>query len=379
MNIRTDIPHGNAAALWIDERSNPIRIEFTAAPNGGSEALWFSFRLEHAELGNESKDVLIVFKYFETVLGGHKSETKKHSITYRNENDSWKRSAPGKEETGRDGQLSLVWLLRVRGNSTDFALTYPYGRNELREFLSRQEEYFFNEDHIGLTQKNRELSRLSNNYGSSKQELKGIYFIARQHSGETPGSWALEGFLKRFGHPDAKDRFTLWGIPFADLDGVEEGDYGKDNFPHDLNRAWGNPPMRHETLVIMRDIQRWRERCSPCVSIDFHAPSVLENDGVYTFVPKNKDGTVHESSQVLAGRVAEAFAGSGLGAENFVRKADYPSRWPMPNFTEYSITVHGISSLSFEFPYSYSSEKLLLPDDYRRAGAIIAESLINQY
>ena len=46
---------------------------------------------------------------------------------------------------------------------------------------------------------------------------------------------------------------------FMYLDDVLSGAYGKDPFPHDLNRAWGDPPMRHETLVMRHDIRRWAE------------------------------------------------------------------------------------------------------------------------
>lgn len=132
-----------------------------------------------------------------------------------------------------------------------------------------------------MSQNGNPLIRISNNYGKINGKKLGFYFIARQHSGETPGSWVLDGLLKYLAKMNCRD-ILVWEIPLSNIDGVLQGDYGNDNFPYDLNRAWRDPPMRHETLVFQRDINnRWKSRCKPTLILDFHAPGGTETDGAY--------------------------------------------------------------------------------------------------
>ena len=44
----------------------------------------------------------------------------------------------------------------------------------------------------------------------------------------------------------------------------------------DLNRAWTSPAMRHEVLVLQRDLERWARRCRPVAVVDLHAPGGTE-------------------------------------------------------------------------------------------------------
>ena len=108
---------------------------------------------------------------------------------------------------------------------------------------------FWRVDTIGVSQGGRPLLRLSNDYGRPKGERPGVFLMARQHSGEVSGAWVLDGVLRRFAEL-GEAAPLVWAIPLANIDSVEQGDYGKDNFPYDMNRAWGKLPMRHETLVL---------------------------------------------------------------------------------------------------------------------------------
>jgi two-component system NtrC family sensor kinase len=53
-------------------------------------------------------------------------------------------------------------------------------------------------DTIGLSQDGRDIVRLANTYGKVGENKSGLYFLARQHCGETPGSWVLDGALEQF-------------------------------------------------------------------------------------------------------------------------------------------------------------------------------------
>lgn len=375
MKIRKDIQFGNLCAYSVNEEASPAVIEFAADPHGGPESMWFCFRLE-GTAADENKKIRLVFKFFQNVLGGSQ-ENGVLSIVSKRKDGNWERLGAGKREISDDGQATLVWNVNFVSEYMDFALCYPYGPDELSALLEKSCGYW-KADSAGVSQGGRELIRLSNSYGDIGGAKKGIYVIARQHSGETPGSWGLQGFLDHFAKSGNKD-FVVWSVPLSNIDGVVNGDYGKDNFPYDLNRAWGYPPMRHETQVIMRDMKRWAERCKPLVSIDFHAPGACENYGIYSFVPKNIQGELDPASVALAEKIHKTLESSGLASSDFIKCANYKSRWETPNFTRFSLHDMNLASLSFEFPYSFAGKKELSKEDYMSAGAAIAEAIIKNY
>jgi hypothetical protein len=163
------------------------------------------------------------------------------------------------------------------------------------------------------------------------------------------------------------------------VDGVEGGDYGKDNFPYDLNRAWGRPPMRHETLVLQRDIHRWQARCRPVLAIDFHAPGACETGGIYCYVPGQAQyPDLHQSVLAWTSAIKAALVPYRYAAETFERVADYPSRWETPNFSRHFWSQYGICSFGLETPYALVGDLVLTRERYREAGARIAQGVVSR-
>jgi hypothetical protein len=175
-----------------------------------------------------------------------------------------------------------------------------------------------------------------------------------------------------------KNAPLIWAVPLSNIDGVEQGDYGKDNFPYDLNRAWGSVPMRHETLVIQRDVQRWKSRCRPVLGIDFHAPGASEADGIYFYIPNPEKYPEHHKTALLwtdsiAGGLTPKFASKSFG-----RVAKYASRWETPTFAAYCCNVPGMCGASMETPYALAGDTLLTAELYQEAGRRMAESIVRK-
>lgn len=376
MKINKDIPFGNLCSYSVNNETSPAVVEFAADPHGGPESMWFCFRLEKTE-ESEKRKVRLVFKFFQNVLGGGGKDGSV-SIVARKGTCGWERLGLGKRQISADGQVSLIWDLDFASEYMDFALCYPYGKDDI-EMLLKKSEGYWKSDSIGVSQGGREIMRLSNSYGSAEEKKPGIYLIARQHSGETPGSWGLHGFLDYFAKSGNKD-FLIWSVPLSNIDGVMNGDYGKDNFPYDLNRAWGSPPMRHETKVIKTDMNRWAGRCKPFLSLDFHAPGICEFSGIYSFVARNLKKERDKASSELSQTIHEKLKGMDLASQEFIlRSTDYKSRWETPHFTEFSLNDMNLISLSFEFSYSFAGKKELQREDYMAAGTAIAESIVEKY
>ncbi|MBI5821482.1 MAG: hypothetical protein HZA88_21145 [Verrucomicrobia bacterium] len=370
--VRTDIPFGNAANVRVQKDGAVTEVRFTPDPHGGPECLWFCFRVcrPHSN-GSALGQVRLVLECPETMLGGGRPAD--FRPVFRPADGDWERTgAPDLIELP-DGRRQAAWVLNVAKASLDFAFAFPYGRDEV-DRLVKQTGRYWRVDTLGVSQGGRPLLRLSNDYGVAKGDRPGLYLMARQHSGEVSGSWVLDGVLRRFAElGDAAP--LVWAVPLANIDGVEQGDYGKDNFPYDLNRAWGNPPMRHETLVLQQDMRRWSRRCRPLAGFDFHAPGASDADGVFAFV-HNSEGLPEVTKQApLWAGVAGESLGSEFASAKFVRSGDYNSRWNTPRFTGFCQEGMKIPGVSFETPYGVIHKTVMTREKYQEVGRRIADAL----
>jgi len=372
MSIRVDanVPYGNVCDASVTDWDGGTEVAFTAHPHGGPECLWFCFRLS----GDATGAVRLVLKHMRTMLGGSVPEAVRPVV--RPANGDWSRLGPGRGEEHPDGQLDVTWIVEPFQGYLDVAFCYPYGREEV-DALVRETQPYWRADAIGVSQGGRPIIRLSNRYGAKETQRPGLFVVARQHSGETPGSWVLDGFLRKLaalgeGAP------LVWAVPLANIDGVESGDYGKDNFPYDLNRAWGTPPMRHENLVLKADLAQWKARCRPALVLDFHAPGGCETNGIYAYLPRpSGDHDQHDAEATRWADVLKGSLGPEYAAEPFGRVPDYPSRWGTPALTECAAREHHVCALAIETPYACIGDHVLTRDDYRSAGARIAAGIVS--
>ncbi len=339
-------------------------FSFAADPHGGPETLWFCFRLRHEDkAAGPLGKVRLVLKHIENMLGARAPE--RIWPVARQADGDWFRLPPGQPDALPDGRCRATWTVDVTSSYVDIAACYPYGMPEV-ETLARDTAGYWQIDTIGVSQAGRPLVRLSNAPGAVDSDRPGLYLIARQHSAETPGSWVLDGVLRECAFIGDKAPL-IWAVPLTNIDGIEQGDYGKDNFPYDLNRAWGGPPMRHEVQVFQADIQRWRKRCRPVLGIDFHAPGLCEAEGCYAYLPNPRPWqAISEASRQWAEWIAESLT-ADYAAPSFPRVINYASRWETPSFSSYMASL-GICCLSPETPYGATAKGLLAPEDYRHIG-----------
>ena len=112
-----------------------------------------------------------------------------------------------------------------------------------------------------------------------------IIASARQHSGESPGSYVLEGFIKGyFGTSEEARRLrketVLLVLPLVNLDGVEMGRYGKNAPPEDFNRAWSSASCRGEIKDFLGFLENLLKTYKPGFFVDFHSPQ----PGGYSYI-----------------------------------------------------------------------------------------------
>ncbi len=192
LKVDTNIPYGNACDISITESAGMAEVHFAACPHGGPECLWFCFRLtQFAPVAGQK--VKLVLKHSYNMLGGSNPLNMRPVVQYAGMD--WERLGAPAIENLPDGCNLAVWLIDAPEVSLDVAYCYPYGRPEISALLSETHGHW-RADTIGVSQGSRPLTRLSNDYGILGGQRPGIYLLSRQHSGETPGSWTLDGFLR---------------------------------------------------------------------------------------------------------------------------------------------------------------------------------------
>jgi len=375
ISVDLSVPCANAGGIEVREREGEVEVVFSPHPHGGPECLWFCFRvMRRGEAGGSptpGAGLCLRLRNLGNMLGGRSAGLMRPVL--RDAGGDWERLGPGRDDDHPDGRRDGLWRVPLPERHLDVAFCYPYGTPEV-EALLRDAAGALRADAIGLSPAGRALLRLSNDYGEAGGVRPGVFAVARQHSGETPGSWVLDGFLRRIAAL-GREAPLVWAAPLANVDGVEQGDYGKDNFPYDLNRAWGRPPMRHETLVIQRDMARWAGRCRPGLCLDFHAPGACETGGIYMYLPD--PGRFAQASRLAAPWVEPIASALGVefAAAEFGRVASYASRWESPTFTRFAGETLGLPALSLETPYALCGSTVMTRDRYREAGRRLADAV----
>lgn len=288
MHITTDFPGGNGRIVKTERNVDGEKVWFLAEHKQGEpQALWFHFRIERPA-GPKIQCVLVNAHQCLGSMEGWGG----NAPVYRVGNRGWQRVSTGQVKWDEHGVPCYEFALNLSSNdrSVEVAFCYPYQQADLQRILD--ETQVWKTATIGYSAKSRPIFRIYNQLRDDKPK-RGVYVIARQHSGETTGSWVMDGMLRYLASAQGKGTFSdlcWWMVPFTDIDGVEEGYYGKDQYPVDVNRAWTDIPGRPENHVVQQDIKRWEKVCQPLIALDLHAPAHDEK-GFYFKIPKFPNAT----------------------------------------------------------------------------------------
>lgn len=375
LKVNTNIPGGNAADIEILDDGICPEVCFASDPYESPEALWFCFRLVETENGPaRPTKVRLTWKHFDTIRGNADSTACRP--VFQPAGHAWSRLKQGEEKRTPDGRREISWLIPHPAPTTDVAFCFPYGETDVHSLLQRYPNYWQTAS-IGVSQGGRRMARLSNADGTQDGRQPGFYVVARQHAGETPGSWVLDGLLQHLAQI-RKAGYVVWAVPLVDVDGIVRGHYGKDHYPYDLDHAWGQPPMRHETLVIRQDVLRWKARCRPILALDLQAPGACEQDGVYAYVGNETNaplaGEETKWCNVMQNELQAEFA-----APEFKRVANQPTRWNTPGFTTFLRSELGVPALRMDIPYAMAGGNLLTQKSYREIGRRLATGFLRRH
>ncbi len=395
VTIRTDFPGGNGLALEIKELSGLVEVRFVAEPRNCPEAMWFHFRAE----GLAGRALRCVLANPEQTLGGW--DWSRNRPVWRRADHfgdppatgpqalGWARCGPAEKVETPAGRVEWAWDVPPGGASAEIAHCFPYQQADLDTTLAElsaspapgalavAEEPAgpLASTFIGVSQKGRPMVRLYTALPDASRPA--VVLTARNHAGETPGSWVLDGALRHLAlRSDLRQAATWWAYPFVDLDDVVEGSYGKDPWPHDCNRSWGNG-MRAETIAIIADIRRLAAASAGVFLVDLHAPAHQERT---CYVPC-RGWDMDSPMNPIAARFAEAFQSAvseelrspiayvtPSGGGNSRHAGLTTSRWVYE--------ILGQQGLTLEISYQGNDRRDYTIDDYRRLGAVLVETIV---
>jgi hypothetical protein len=118
---------------------------------------------------------------------------------------------------------------------------------------------------------------------------KVVCFSCRHHCCESVAEYVLEGVLKFIEeNEELRKKFTFYILPFVDLDGVENGDQGKNRAPHDHNRDYADGEA--QIYNTTRAWSRFLKDLDFCVGIDIHDPWLWYGINAHTSFVFNEEG-----------------------------------------------------------------------------------------
>ena len=168
---------------------------------------------------------------------------------------------------------SFKWLNSLDDDNT---FTYTFAENETKVYFAHDILYHPERFYEFCNKKSIEVKEFcKSNKGNSVPFItfgngkKTVLLTARHHACEATGNYVLEGVLENL-LADIPEDYNFICIPFADFDGVVNGDQGKQRIPHDHNRDYvkEEPPIYAETKKI-REIT---DNGNVVFGFDFHSP-----------------------------------------------------------------------------------------------------------
>ena len=179
------------------------------------------------------------------------------NVCYSYDNKNWKRIKTSFSKKNK----TLTWKHRSTKKNVYFAYYPPYTTVMKQKMMMKY--------------KNKKGAK-AKTLGKSKVDalilgngpLK-IFIVARQHPGESIGSWMIEGFLKEYfsdvQRKVVEDVFTFYIIPMANPGGVKLGHWYTNKKGQNLNRSW-----RHNKTSETNDIKRLMTEKKALLYLDLH-------------------------------------------------------------------------------------------------------------
>ncbi|WP_375206140.1 M14 family metallopeptidase [Hyphococcus sp.] len=265
LTITSDFDSGNIVCKSAEDPSN---IELEIKPDGKAAFFqWFFYCVEGGEGQN------LVMRLTNADGASYQGGWKDYHAVASYDQEEWFRVAStsfdGRELTIRHApEKDKVW----------YAYFAPYPTSRYRTYIENIKASSVLKDAVlGETLDGQEI-----HYFQAGSGPRQMWVIARQHPGETMGSWWMEGFIERLtddtdeGAKALLEKATLHIVPCMNLDGVKRGHLRTNAAGKDLNRAWRNTTMEESPEVYL--VREKMRETGVDFFLDVHGDEAIPNN-----------------------------------------------------------------------------------------------------
>lgn len=192
--------------------------------------------------------------------------------------------------------LSFTYTFEYDSDSVYFSYSIPYTYTDLKNDIVRLEKDPQRAQYMIINTLCKTLSgiecpvvTITSRENKSQSRKKAVVLTARQHPGETVGSWMMRGALNFLTDPDSeeaailRENFVFKLIPMLNPDGVVNGNYRCSLAGCDLNRRWKHPSKTlHPTIYHTKRLaKQLHEERGVVLFCDMHGHSRKQNVFMY--------------------------------------------------------------------------------------------------
>ncbi len=335
LNISSDFDHGNIDCLDVSDPAN-IRL---AIKKDGLAAFyqWFYFRVD----GAAGQPLAMVIENASGASYVDGWNNYRAAASY--DGEDWFRV-----DTTYDGKALTI---RHTPDKDEIFYAYfaAYPTTRYRAFVEQMKSLsLLQHEVVGET-----LDGQTIDYFRAGDGPKQFWVIARQHPGETMGSWWMEGFLPMLADENdaaarrLRENATVHVVPCMNLDGARRGHLRTNAAGQDLNRAWRYASMEKSPEVYL---VRERMRASGVdFFLDVHGDEAIPNN----FLDQTEGAPSWNDEMAAA---FERFSSLLLKkSKDFQTKDGYPQDKPgeanLDIANNYVADVWGCLSMTLEMPF----------------------------
>ena len=350
---------------------SPSRLQFTASAGSSRRPRWFYFALENCgvpavrcELTNADECL------------GPRQDWRHARPVFSADGRHWERVARTEYVEDSPDAGHFAFTVPIVGFTTYVAYCYPYTTTDLAALLGGlPERQGLRVEELCRTESGRGIPYLK--LGNHRDPAHNVWLLARQHAGETPASFTVEGLIQWFCRLEPPVLESLGDtayhiVPMVDVDGVAMGRYGKDQAPVDFNRDWRDRPVLPEIAALLNAIRKAHEQRPTDLVVDIHAPHHGDQE-CYLFGYGSQEDPELLARQDQFHRALVEVCPPAIG----MRPIDLRVR-PTPEHSARDYLRRALSVPVMTLEVSYHRAQAggyLTPRDYRDFGAAVALAL----
>ena len=301
INFESNFECGNLQLVYLDEMNN-YQLFLHNDTNTTGYSQWFFFRITNVKKNQKINLNIMNFQrkttkysnglkiwYYSTKKNNEKNISWHHTTEKVNyyQNGLY-RYINGKRQYYYT--LSFDYTIEYDDDEIYFANCIPFTYSDiikdLNEYTKKENDkyYYFERKKLCSTLIGNDVDyfNINNNidllnFEENNNKKKGIVLFARQHPGETVGSWVIKGAIELLMGESAeakylRDNFIIKVIPMVNVDGVICGNSRTSLAGCDLNRRWVNPnEYLHPEIYFLKElIYKFSKKNKVEYIIDFH-------------------------------------------------------------------------------------------------------------